>query len=105
MNNLCIHTVNVSRPTASKGTSGGEKDTYTTVYTGLVGMVQPVSATWQVMYSQRKIDVTHTFFTNQNPTIKNGDKIIFGTRTFLVRGFRNLNEMGRVTAVDCEELL
>lgn len=100
---LMIHTAVVSRPTASKGTSGAEVDTFATAYAALPGMMQPVTASWQVQYAQRKINTTHTYFTNANPTIQNGDKLTFSGRTFYVQGVRNLCEMGRVTAIDLQE--
>lgn len=103
--NLQPHTVNVSRPTPTKGTSGAEKDTYTTVYSSLPCFVQPVSASWQVRYAQRGIDVSHSVYFNQALTIKPGDRLIFGTRTLMVQGVRNLLEGGQVMEVDCSEIL
>jgi hypothetical protein len=102
--NLQPHTITVNRPTPTKGTSGAEKDTYSAVYSSLPCFVQPVSASWQILYSQRKIEVTHSVYFNQALTIKTGDQLAFGTRTFLVKGVRNLLERGLVTVVDAQEL-
>lgn len=105
LQNLMFHVVSVQRPTPTKGTSGGEIDSYTTVYSELACCVQPVSTSWLVRYAQRGIDVTHTIFTNQGPTIRNGDRVVYGTRTFLVQGFRDLIELTRVQVIDCKELM
>lgn len=105
LDNLMIHSVNVNRPTPTKGTSGGEKDTYATVYTNLRCMVQPVSPHWLIQYQQRRINVSHSVFTNANPTIKTGDKIAFGSRTFLVQGFTNKIELGVVMQIDVLEIV
>ncbi len=105
LGNLMNQTVNVSRPTPTKGTSGAEKDTYTTVYTGLTCSVQPTTATWMIQYSRRAIDVSHSLYFNTNPTIRNGDKILFGSRVFLVKGIRDLISLGKVLVVDVLEII
>lgn len=104
LQNLMLNTVNVNRPTPSKGTSGAEKDTLTTVYTATPCMVQPVKTAWKIEYAQRKIEVTHSIYFNSSITVKNGDQVSFGTRTFFVEGVRDLDSMGRVLVVDCREL-
>jgi hypothetical protein len=102
--NLMFNTVNVNRPTPTKGTSGAQKNTYTTVYSSLPCSVQPVTATWQVLYSQRHIDVTHSVFFNSNPTIQAGDQIVFGSLTLMVQGIRDLISLQRVLVVDCLQI-
>jgi hypothetical protein len=105
VDNLMSHTVNVNSPTTTKGTSGGLKEAFSAVYAGLPCSIQPVSSSWLVRYAQRHIDVSHTLYFNQALTILIGDQIVFGARTFLVEGKRDLIEAGRVTVVDCKELL
>lgn len=104
LNNLLWHKVNVLRPTPTKDSSGGEVDTYATVYSNQPCQVQPVTASWQIQYAARKIDISHSAYLSGNVVVRNGDKIVFGTRQFLVKGFRNLVELGRVLVVDCQEL-
>jgi len=102
--NLMFNTVNVNRPTPSKGTSGGQKNTFAAVYTNLPCSVQPITATWQIVYSQRHIETTHSIYFNSNPTIQIADQIVFGSRTFMVQAIRDLISLQRVLVVDCLEL-
>ena len=104
LGNLQKNIVNVQRPTPSKGTSGAEKDTYTTVYTAQACNIQPVSSGWKILYGQRKIDCTHTVYFPGSLTIKVGDKIIYGSRSFMVIGVKDVKELGVITEVDCQEL-
>lgn len=104
LDNLLIHTITVNRPTPSKGTSGAEKDQYTAVYTGLACLIQPVQAQWQLQYAQRQINITHSIGFNRNVTINNGDQLVFGSRTLMVKGVRNLTEQGKVIVADCQEI-
>lgn len=101
--NLMTSTVSVNRPTPSKGVTGGQKDTFSTVYTGLPCSIQPISANWQILYSQRQIETTHTiFFAAPEPSLLIGDQLVSGSTTYLVQGIRDLISVGKVLAVDCE---
>lgn len=122
--NLLRHTIDVIRPAPSKGTSGGEKQTPSTPYSGLACLVQPVQANWLIQYQRRSIDVTHTVFfspivqggafssafspafatTTTTPILLNGDWLQYAGRKLLIKGIRNLQEWGRVLAVDCLEV-
>ncbi len=102
--NLMTSLVMVNRPTPIRGTSGAQKNTFTAVYTGLPCSVQPVTASWMIQYSQRKIDVSHSLYFNSNPTILIADQIAFGSKTFLVQGIRDLISLSKVLVVDCLEL-
>lgn len=104
LDNLMIDTVSVQRPTNTKDSSGAPVKSYATVYADVPANVQPITASWQIQYAQRKIDTSHTVAFVGVPAILNGDQIIFGTRTFLVVGIRNLAGRGVVTAVDCKEI-
>jgi hypothetical protein len=104
LDNLMIHTVNIKRPTAVQGASGGETETLATVYSAQPCSIQPISTHWLVRYSTRHIDVTHTLFFNVPLTLLVGDQITYGSRTFQVQGKRDLVELGRVVVVDVLEL-
>ena len=104
LENLMTNVVNVNRPTPSKGTSGGQTNTYATVYSALPCSFQPVSASWLIQYAQRAINVTNTLYFNSNPTILIADQIIMGSHTFLVQGVRDLIASGRVLVVDVLEV-
>lgn len=101
--NLQINTVNVQSPTPSKGTSGAEKVTWTTTVNNMPCRVIDASATWKVLYSQRKLDVTHQVFTSQSPTVKVGYQLIFGTKTLRVIGVLSLKGPG-ILQIDTQEL-
>jgi hypothetical protein len=122
--NLLRHTVDVKRPAPSKGISGGEEQTPSTPYSSVPCLVQPVQANWLVQYQRRAIDVTHTVFiapytvggdfddsfgpdfdiSTSVPILLNGDYFVYAGRTLLIRGIRDLQEWGRVLAVDCLEV-
>ena len=105
LQNLMVNTVVVNRPTPTKGTSGGQKNTLTAVYSNLPCSIQPMSATWLALYGQRHIETSHTLFFASNPTILIADQIVFGSRTFLVQAIRDLISLQRVLAVDVLEIL
>src|SRR5258708_157628 len=105
LENLMTHTVDIKRPTPVKGNSGGQTKTYTTVYTDQPVSIQPINTSWLVRYAQKHIDVTHSLYFNTALTVRAGDQIVYGTRTFLVEGKRDLIELGVVSVVDCRELL
>lgn len=102
--NLQIHTANVQAPTASKGTSGGEKVTWTTTVVNMPCRVIDATATWKVYYSQRQLDITHQVFTNALPTIKAGYQLIWNNKTLRVIGVVDLGGAGSVTRIDSQEL-
>lgn len=104
LSNLLRHSVTVNRPTPSKGTSGAQVNTYSAVYSAIPALVQPIQATWLMQYQRKAIDVSHTVFFNTNPTILDGDQIAYNSRTLLVKGVRDLQEWGKVLAVDCLEI-
>ena len=89
LQNLMWHRVTIKRPTASKDASGGITSTESAVYTDLPANVQPVSASVSLLYQQRQLTVTHSVYTNQAISARNGDRVYFGTRTFIVTGFRD----------------
>ncbi|WP_157368671.1 head-tail adaptor protein [Zavarzinella formosa] len=99
------HCVDVKRPTPVKGASGGQTDTLVTIHKDQPVSIQPVSTSWLVRYAQRHVDVTHSLYFNTSLDVLTGDQIVYGTRTFFVEGKRDLIELGRVTVVDCRELL
>lgn len=103
LQNLMWHRVTIKRPTASKDASGGITSTETAVYTDLPANVQPVSASVSLLYQQRQLTVTHSVYTNQVISARNGDRVYFGTRTFIVTGFRDLIESDRVFVLDTYE--
>jgi head-tail adaptor len=104
LSNLLNHTVTVNRPTDTPDTSGGISESFSAVYSNIPANIQPVSASWLIQYAQRKIDVSHSVYFNQALTINTGDQIAYGSRTLLVKGVRDLIELGRVVVVDCLEL-
>jgi hypothetical protein len=103
--NLQIHVADIQAPNPAKGSSGAEKDAYATVVYGMPCRVITPSATWSVLYAQRKENLTHQVYTNQNPGIKPGYQVIWQGRTLRVLGARTLGGTIEVTQIDCQELL
>lgn len=105
LHNLMRHRIAISRPSITKGASGGQVKTLTTIYEDIPAFVQPVSGNAVVYYQQRDIEVTHEIYTNQSLTIQVGDRVVYGQRTFVIKDFRNLCEMDRVWIIGAQELL
>ena len=105
LDNLQIHTATVQQPTPTKGTSGGEKVTWTNTATNMACRVLDVTATWSVFYAQRNIQVTHQVYTNQGPTVKTGYQLIWLGKTLRVIAVYDKGGSGNVTQIDCLEIL
>ena len=103
LDNLMTNVVDVSRPVITKGTSGAQKNVLSSLYSDLPCSLQPAKGSWVLQYQARHINITHSLYFNSIPDIDTGDVITFGTRTFLVQGFRDLITLGRVFVVDVLE--
>jgi hypothetical protein len=101
--NLMTSTVSANRLTPTKGSTGGQKNTYSQVYANLPCSIQPISSAWKILYSQRSIETSHTlFFATPLPSLLIGDQLVTGSVTYLVQGIRDLISLGKVLVVDCE---
>lgn len=105
LDNLQIHTADLQQPVPTKGTSGGEKVTWTTTVPAMPCRVLDASAQWRILYAQRNINVTHQVFTNTQPVVKAGYQLVWNSRTLRVIACYVKDGTGRVTQIDCEELL
>jgi hypothetical protein len=104
LHNLQIHTATVQQPTPTKGTSGGEKVSWTNTVSNMPCRVLDVSATWSVFYAQRQIQVSHQVYTNQGPTVKAGYQLVWNNRTLRVVAVYDKGGSGNVTQIDCQEI-
>ncbi len=100
-----LHTVNVNRPANSQNAEGGISTTYNSAYTSLACAIQPVSSSWKLYYASKHIEVTNTFYFIDNPSLLNGDQIVYGSRLYLVEGIRSLSETGRMVLADAREIV
>ncbi len=87
----------------ARGTSGGKQPTYPeTGATALRGWVQPASASDQMEAMQRDYNITDTIYFSSNPSLKDKDGLLWGTKWLIVRGgavdVAGLGEMYRVFA-------
>ena len=103
--NFQVHTVNVQQPIPTKGSSGGEKDTWTTTVANMPCRVIDTASVWKFYYSAKQLDCTHQIFTNAGPTIKAGYQLIWHSVVLRVIGVVDLGGHGSVTRIDCQELL
>jgi head-tail adaptor len=104
LSNLQNATVNVQAPTPTKGTSGGEVVSWTTTITAMPCRVIDATAIWRVYYAQKKLDITHQVFTNQQAGVSVGYQLLWGTRTLRVIGITDKGGAGQVMQIDCQEL-
>ena len=66
--------------------------------------VQPASTREKLLYEQRSLEISHTVFTTSTDGWARNDLLHFKGRWLQVVGFRDLIELGRVTALDCIEM-
>lgn len=106
MQNLMFHRITLLRPVISTGNAAAEYvGSFDTIATKVPANVQPMASKEKEIYNLRAIETTHTVYTTSTHLdFQRDDQIEFKSRRFKVVGVRDLIELGRVKAVDCEEL-
>lgn len=98
------HTANVQRSNdAGRGASGAQLHTWSTVLAGWRCWFQPASSALQEMYGKQGFSVTHAAYGASDPGIEAGDRLYHDGRYFLVRGYVNEAELGKLFVIICEE--
>jgi len=94
-----------ARSKASIGAAGSATYTWPTLTASLTGFVQPLGAGESLQAMQAGYEITHVVYFASDPGVTNQDKLLYGTRTFMVNGkATNTDEAGRLWRVDCTEL-
>lgn len=107
--NLLPSTISVARPTYAQDPSGGilpnSTANYPVIYTGIPASIQPASSSIMMAYAARQITISNVIYITKQITLKNGDIISDGTYTYRVFGFKNVDMINRLFAIDCEVVL
>lgn len=102
--NMLPHRITLNAKTTTN-TNGGQVVTYAASYSNVPALISPASANLRLIYQQRNIQVTHEIYVAKAITINTGDLVAYGSRNFMVKGFRNILEGGRMYVLDCYEIL
>lgn len=94
IDNLMLHTCNVSRPTITQDSLGEQVNTLQPLFTNLACFFQPLSDSAKLLFQQRNIKVSHQVFTNDMVTLIPGDVLTFRGRTFAFQGSMEGCELG-----------
>lgn len=83
-------TITLQRHTTTKSAAGQPIKTWTAdgSYTDVACDVQPASSSVMLRYMQRQLTVTHSVFLATDIAAKPDDRLAFGSRYFLIRGYR-----------------
>src|SRR4051794_23733105 len=94
LNNLMRHRITINRPTISQGAMGGQQvNSFAALYTSIPAFVQPLGTAENLLFQQRNIQVSHEVFVNQALSLQPGDQIVYGSRSFTFKGYRDQCEM------------
>ena len=100
---LLDKTIAVYRATVSTIDDGAYEESFA-FFASIKARIQPLSAVELVKMGRQAVDVGIRLYVLP-ASIQESDRIIYGTRTFEVIGVRDIDEQGRLSTVDCVELL
>jgi len=100
---LFVTSVVIQYPTDTRGTEGGQSRTWTTRHATMPCRIQPLSAREAVLYGRETEKITHRLYCDPAYTVEIEDRITYDSRTFLVKGVRNTDELDRLQVVELEE--
>jgi len=100
------HPVTIQTPTRTKDDLGGYTETWATL-TETWAWVSPVSGAYAERLVGAKVAAatTHLITIRYVAGVTTSCRIVFGTRTFDVRGISNLDERDKTLMLACEERL
>ena len=83
-------TISLERAIITKDSSGGQVQTYAAVsgQTDVPADIQPAGSSIRLQYAQRNLVVTHTVYVATDIGAIETDRIVSGTRYFVVMGYR-----------------
>ncbi len=85
------HTISVQRKTEA---------TWTTVYSSVAAWVQPAMSQVVAEYGERELSVTHSIFVATAMTLREGDRVVYGSGYYVIRGHRNVGGLNKLWRVD-----
>lgn len=101
---LMVHTVDGWRVTRTPDGKGGWTETWANHAPGLPCRIQPLSAAEIARYATVEVEVTHRIYFSGVVDVLAADRLTYGTRTFEVKGVRDIDELARLTTVEAKEI-
>ena len=99
---LCVHTLTLGTVTRTADGAGGWTESVDT--TTVRGRIRPASARERLQWAGQPHVASHVVYVPAGVTVSSDQTIGFEVRTFRVLGVRDIDELGRYTIADCEEV-
>ena len=96
--------ITVQKNTPTTNELGARVNSYSTQDT-MWGWRQPLSSSERQSFAERSIYVTEKVFTAQNPYVDEGDRLVFESKTYVVRGTVDQAGRGSLYRINVEEVL
>ncbi len=93
----------LERPVETPDGQGGATIGFAALAT-LWGRIEPVAAKAEEAAGTLRMTVTHRIRLRRRDDLAGGMRLRKGARVFMLRAFRDLDETGRYTLCDCEEM-
>lgn len=104
---LCDKTVTLQQRSESRTQSGVAQYTWTDLTTTAKARIQPVTSYERTLALQQGHEISHVIYFAVDPGVGNGDRIVFGSRTFDVESkpidFDEQGRVWKVTALETEQ--
>jgi len=97
------HSILLQQPSYTVDAVGGRVATWKTVGNARPAWVQDASSDIVLAYARRDIKVTHRIYVQTNPGVKEGWRILFGARYFLIVGVSDMAGLNELYAIDAVE--
>ena len=97
------HTITIERPTYTKDRTGGPVPTWAVLQRNVRCYAQPRRAFEITQFAKQNQFVLWTFYLQTDVAVTISDRILFGTKTIGITGYRDMAGRGRWYAIDGEE--
>lgn len=96
------HRITIETPTRSTDGIGGFTSTWAT-FASAWASITPVAAREDFHASRLEHRVTHKIMIRYVASVTSNMRVVFGSRTFQIKGIKNLEERNRFLELKCEE--
>jgi len=100
---LCDKTIIVQRLDITVSDAGAYEESFA-AWKVIKARIQPLTAAELVKLGREATDVGIKVYC-EPAGIQEPDRIVYGTRTFEILGVRDIDEQGRLSTIDCVEIL
>jgi SPP1 family predicted phage head-tail adaptor len=100
-----IHRVTIQRTSYVTDDGGGNIVATLTLYRKVPCFIKFGPANESKSNDRQQAEATHSITFKSDPSVRNGDRVIFGDRLFIVTGTVNEFELSIVYTVTCTEIL